>query len=334
MASGLASLTANYTDSEEEEDETTEEVPSALKLGLKPEDESRIRDAARPGSGTPSSSLAGSTSASARSTPTKKMRLVSYNEEGDNDEDEDEGEATGGDSDKGQGARGRGADSDDADVISMDLDSENDGGSVEEQEGNKGDLDKGEEQDEENAANISQGSVKVDSWSGGIQLPPEPKGECDSHLQDSITKLYRRKMEHGYDLNAVIQQRKGFRNPSIYEKLIQFCEIDEMGTNFPPELYDGHLFGKESYYDELAKVQAQDMERREKAEKKRSAVDPSSVAAATTSHPQHYPSSSSSAPKKDDKQRRSRFDIGAASADNTKQTGNQRRRISIKHKIS
>ena len=36
------------------------------------------------------------------------------------------------------------------------------------------------------------------------------------------------------------------------------------GTNFPPQLYDGHLFGKESYYDELSKVQKSEMDRREK----------------------------------------------------------------------
>ena len=36
------------------------------------------------------------------------------------------------------------------------------------------------------------------------------------------------------------------------------------GTNFPPELYDGHLFGKESYYDELTKAQKEEMDRREK----------------------------------------------------------------------
>ena len=53
--------------------------------------------------------------------------------------------------------------------------------------------------------------------------------------------------------------------------MIQFCEIDEHGTNFPKDLYDGHLFGKESYYDELAKVQKVDMERREKAAKERNA---------------------------------------------------------------
>ena len=36
------------------------------------------------------------------------------------------------------------------------------------------------------------------------------------------------------------------------------------GTNFPPEMYDGHLFGKESYYDELNKQQKLDMDKREK----------------------------------------------------------------------
>jgi hypothetical protein len=40
--------------------------------------------------------------------------------------------------------------------------------------------------------------------------------------------------------------------------------VTAAGTNFPPELYDGHLFGKESYYDELAKVQKAEMDRREK----------------------------------------------------------------------
>ena len=33
------------------------------------------------------------------------------------------------------------------------------------------------------------------------------------------------------------------------------------GTNFPPELYDGHLFGKESYYDELRKQQQVEMDK-------------------------------------------------------------------------
>lgn len=46
------------------------------------------------------------------------------------------------------------------------------------------------------------------------------------------------------------------------------------GTNFPAELYDGHLFGKESYYEELARAQKEEMDRREKAaEARRKAGD-------------------------------------------------------------
>jgi len=69
-------------------------------------------------------------------------------------------------------------------------------------------------------------------------------------------------------MNAAIQNRKAFRNPSIYEKLIDYWGIDEHGTNFPKELYDAHLFGKESHYEELAKAQKIEMDKREKAREK------------------------------------------------------------------
>jgi len=85
---------------------------------------------------------------------------------------------------------------------------------------------------------------------------------------DKFEDLYLKKKEKGMDYNMIIQTKKAFRNPSIYSKLIDFCSIDELGTNFPPELYDGHLFGRESYYDELAKAQKEDMDRREALDKK------------------------------------------------------------------
>lgn len=63
-----------------------------------------------------------------------------------------------------------------------------------------------------------------------IQLPPEPPGRCAQDLQDKITRLYEKMQTTGMDMNQVIQKRKDFRNPSIYEKLIQFCAINELGT--------------------------------------------------------------------------------------------------------
>lgn len=72
----------------------------------------------------------------------------------------------------------------------------------------------------------------------GFSLPPEPKGKCPQELQDKITKMYEKMRTNNMDMNKLIQERKEFRNPSIYEKLIQFCDIDELGTNYPPEIYD------------------------------------------------------------------------------------------------
>lgn len=72
----------------------------------------------------------------------------------------------------------------------------------------------------------------------GFQLPPEPKGKCPVDLQEKISNMYEKMKVNNMDMNKLIQERKEFRNPSIYEKLIQFCEIDELGTNYPPELYD------------------------------------------------------------------------------------------------
>lgn len=107
----------------------------------------------------------------------------------------------------------------------------------------------------------------LDHGPNRLFLPPEPPGRCSQTLQDKISKLYERKLRDGKDMNASIQTRKDFRNPSIYEKLIAYCGIDEMGTNYPPEVYDPHCWGPSSYYEELSKRQKEEMDRREKEKK-------------------------------------------------------------------
>ena len=51
--------------------------------------------------------------------------------------------------------------------------------------------------------------------------------------------MWKRKVEEKTDLNYMIQNKKAFRNPSIYEKLILHLNIDELGNNtrFPPLRY-------------------------------------------------------------------------------------------------
>lgn len=108
-----------------------------------------------------------------------------------------------------------------------------------------------------------------DDSEDGVSIPPEPPGKCPKELQDTIAKFYSRMLNEGLDMNRIIQDKKNFRNPSIYEKLIQFCDINELDTNYPPEIYDPLKWGKESYYDELSRVQKLEMDRREKEKKEK-----------------------------------------------------------------
>ncbi|KAL1110569.1 hypothetical protein AAG570_008097 [Ranatra chinensis] len=105
-----------------------------------------------------------------------------------------------------------------------------------------------------------------------VELPPEPTGRCSNELQEKIARLHDEMMIKGLDMNKMIQKRKDFRNPSIYEKLIQFCRINEFGTNYSPDVYDPLQWGKSSFYDELAKSQKAEMDQREKERREKTKV--------------------------------------------------------------
>ena len=135
----------------------------------------------------------------------------------------------------------------------------------------------------------------------GVIIPPDPPGKCPSELQEKITNLYR-KMESGrMDMNKLIQQRKDFRNPSIYEKLIQYCSINELGTNYPPDRFDPFKWGKDSYYEELAKIQKSEMEKLEKARKEKTKIE---IVSGTAKRP----SNTAPAVEEDAKKRKSKWD--------------------------
>ncbi|KAI1289340.1 SAP30-binding protein [Halotydeus destructor] len=105
-----------------------------------------------------------------------------------------------------------------------------------------------------------------------IVIPGPPSGQCPEELTEKVSMLCRKAMA-GQDLNRNIQERKSFRNPSIYEKLVAFCDIDEFGTNYPPETYDPHDWQPTSYYEDLARQQKEEMDRHEKEKKEKSKVD-------------------------------------------------------------
>ena len=99
----------------------------------------------------------------------------------------------------------------------------------------------------------------------GVELPPEPTGRCSKVLQEKVVSLLQKEQKLGLDLNKHLQTRKDFRNPSIYEKLVSMCDLDEFGTNFPEHLYNPKDWGEESHYNNLLESQKKAYEKREKA---------------------------------------------------------------------
>lgn len=127
-----------------------------------------------------------------------------------------------------------------------------------------------EEAQEDDGENQQDGSDKdqYDSYvkKYGYSLPPEPTSKLNPKLQENISNLHRKIVDNGFDLNKYIQDKKEFRNPSIYDKLIQFCDINELGTNFPEEIYNPKIY-ETMNYEELAKAQKNEMDKLEKQKK-------------------------------------------------------------------
>ena len=74
-------------------------------------------------------------------------------------------------------------------------------------------------------------------------------------------------MKRGQSLNSSLINKKAFKNPDILEKLVAFCDINEIGTNYPKELYDPTILHKDDFYDEILKQYSQEIERREKQQR-------------------------------------------------------------------
>ncbi len=76
---------------------------------------------------------------------------------------------------------------------------------------------------------------------------------------------------YNYSINDDIEKNKKFRNPSIYESLIENYEIDEFGSSFPSNQdlkSQGYMF-----YDELDKAQKEEWTKKEKEKKDRTKIE-------------------------------------------------------------
>ncbi|KAH8402192.1 hypothetical protein KR009_010424 [Drosophila setifemur] len=252
----LASLTAQYTDSENEGDASPDSQNSTASQVIIPKKPSP----------TPTKQESGSKKRSEkklRKRAKKVRRLVSYQDDtliSDEEEDRAAAQSSGEDSSSDGDSNGSGAESGDSPDPMDKSNAGNgtrDGDSPMDVDEESGDL-----ASEERTAESCEKDPKYAKYK--FQLPPEPKGKPSAELVAKITKMYTKMRQTNMDMNRVIQDRKEFRNPSIYDKLISFCDINEFGTNYPPEIYDPLQWGEESYYESLAAVQKSEMVKRQK----------------------------------------------------------------------
>ncbi|XP_016930102.2 SAP30-binding protein [Drosophila suzukii] len=255
----LASLTAQYTDSENEGDASPDSQNSTASQVIIPPKR-------------PSPTPTKQDGETKRSKDKKKKRakkvrrLVSYQDDTlISDEEEDRAAAQSSEEESSSGEESDSSDSQDGNSPKTKDKSNAGNGSKDGDTPMEVDEESGGFPADERTAESYEKDPKYAKYK--FQLPPEPKGKPSAELVTKITKMYTKMRQTNMDMNRVIQDRKEFRNPSIYDKLISFCDINEFGTNYPPEIYDPLQWGEESYYESLAAVQKTEMLKRQKDRK-------------------------------------------------------------------
>ncbi|XP_068145242.1 SAP30-binding protein [Drosophila tropicalis] len=254
----LASLTEQYTDSENEGDVSPDSENSAASQVIIPKRPSPPPTPVKQDGPPPSKK------SKKKKRPKKVRRLVSYQDDTlISDEDEDRTQGSPSDESSSSGS------------MDSESDGENNENRIRDRSTSKVEGEANVPMETDDSANTYYADDRpAESYEKDpkyakykFQLPPEPKGKPPPELVNKITKMFSKMQQTNMDMNRVIQDRKEFRNPSIYDKLISFCDINEFGTNYPPEIYDPLQWGDESYFEALSSVQKTEMVKRQKDRK-------------------------------------------------------------------
>ncbi|KAH8307739.1 hypothetical protein KR044_011753 [Drosophila immigrans] len=260
--SALASLTAQYTDSENEGDASPDSQNSTASQVIIPKQPT-------PQPATPVKQEPQPAKKSKKRKRAKKLRrLVSYQDDTLISDEEDDRAHESSEEESSSGSDNSLADKEHSENGGMKAEATGDGGAAMQVDD---DDDSNTYNTDERSAESYEQDPKYAKYK--FQLPPEPKGNPPPELVAKITKMYTKMRQTNMDMNRVIQDRKEFRNPSIYEKLISFCDINEFGTNYPPEIYDPLQWGEESYYEALSAVQKTELVKLQKDRKEMDKVE-------------------------------------------------------------
>lgn len=100
---------------------------------------------------------------------------------------------------------------------------------------------------------------------------PQQKLFCDPELLKRVRQCLNKPKRK--NITQTLRDSKNFNNPDILEKLVSFCGINEIGTNYPPELFNPFRFEPSDYYTELLEAQRKAQEQRELEKSGRKKID-------------------------------------------------------------
>jgi hypothetical protein len=80
-----------------------------------------------------------------------------------------------------------------------------------------------------------------------LNLPPPPTLPADEAVVDKIRNYLELKAQDGFDLTNNIRSKKNFGNPYIFSIAVEHFKIDEVGSNYPTELFDPHGYDESDY---------------------------------------------------------------------------------------
>lgn len=69
----------------------------------------------------------------------------------------------------------------------------------------------------------------------------------------------------GASINRELNKQKELKNPDILERLIKRHDLLEIGSNYPPEIFNPFDWPSEAFYDKISEQQLTMMEEKKKA---------------------------------------------------------------------
>ncbi|EJC98169.1 HCNGP-domain-containing protein [Fomitiporia mediterranea MF3/22] len=128
---------------------------------------------------------------------------------------------------------------------------------------------------------------------GDWGIPPAPDDDdCDPALVAKLAQFHELKRDptNPRHFNDSLMSNRSFRNPHLYAQLVNFVDVDECTTNFPPDIWDPTDVKEEWYAERIAEEQKKSEEKQaaNQTPGKRSRIDFTSSTSSSSRQASNY----------------------------------------------